>query len=133
MKVKNAPSYEARIYIGSRERYDGSKIYTEAEVVSAIEEFQGTFADNGVPPVRITPTRFVHFNYQEQGFELAVINYPRYDIPIRILENFMLELGKFLLKKFNQNKVSVVFPEEIYVFEADDAQVYSHIIGDRKS
>lgn len=128
MKIKNAPAYEAKLFMGSRERYDGTKIYTEDEIAAGVAEFQGTYAANGTPPVRVTPTRYVHCDYQEKGYELAVINYPRYDIPIRILENFMLELGKFLLNKFNQNKVSVVFPEEIYVLEADDAQVYSHVI-----
>lgn len=126
MKIKNAPAYEAKLFMGSRERYDGNKVSTEEEVAAAVSEFQATYAENGVPPVRITPTRFIHLKYQERGYELAVINYPRYDIPIRILENFMLELGKFLLARFNQNKVSVVFPEEIYVLEADDAQQYSH-------
>jgi hypothetical protein len=126
MNIKNAPSYEAKLFMGSRERYDGDKIYSEDEVAAAVAEFQETFADNGIPPVRITQTRFVHLKYQERGYELAVINYPRYDIPIRILENFMIELGKFLLVKFNQNKVSVIFPEEIYVFEVDDAQEYRH-------
>lgn len=128
MKINNAPAYEVKLFMGSRERYDGNKIYTEDEVADAVAEFQTTqCAHNFTPPVRISQTRYIHCDYTERGFELAVINYPRYDIPIRVLEMFMLDLGKHLMAKFNQNKVSVVFAEEIYVLEADDAQVYSHV------
>jgi hypothetical protein len=123
MKIKHADFYEAKLFMGRRQRYDGPE-FSDEELSRAVADFQKSYPDEGCPPVRITPTRYVHKEYQEGGWELAVINYPRYDIPIRVLENFIMELAKHMLARFNQNKVSVVFPQEIYVLEADDAQPY---------
>jgi hypothetical protein len=38
MNIKNAPSYEAKLFMGSRERYDGDKIYSEDEVAAGENE-----------------------------------------------------------------------------------------------
>jgi hypothetical protein len=108
--------------MGSRKRYDGP-IFSETEVINFVSEFQKSYAIF-IPPVRIAPTHYIHCDYKEAGWEMVVINYPKYDMPIKMLEHFMVKLAEALLEKFDQNKVSVVFPNEIYVFEKDNAQQY---------
>lgn len=123
MKIKQALSYEVKLYMGSRKRYDGPT-FCETDLIYFVSQFQKAYANQFTPPVRITPTHYVHCEYKEPGWELAVINYPKHDMPIKMLEHFMVKLAEALLDKFDQNKVSVVFPNEIYVFERDDAQQY---------
>jgi hypothetical protein len=118
--TKKTAYFEARIYIGSRVKYDGPQ-FSFAELREAIGYFQ---ANNGIEsnPVRITPTTFVWEKYDEEGWEIALIDYPRVSKPHEVLRKFAYNLAVHLLERFEQNRMSIVFPDEIVMLEADDAE-----------
>lgn len=129
-----ATYYEARIYIGSRQRYNGPE-FSEDDLVAVIGDFQTRlyklWSDKSIStPVRITKTRYVFGDYSEVGWEIGILNYPRKPNLPNELREFALELAKLLLVKFNQNRISVVCkgnnflsPDfEIVMFYADDAE-----------
>ena len=122
MKTTTVSTYEAKLYIGSRLKYDGPE-FTRADIVWAVQRY-GTRV--GVIPVRITSTCYVANDYLENGFEIAVINYPRHPREKEELEQFMRGLAEELLERFQQNRISVVFPDVTVMIEADDASTRTH-------
>lgn len=73
-------------------------------------------------PVRITRTTYVFDSYVEDGYEIALINYPRQDKSEKVLTEFAINLAKYLLERFGQNRMSIVFPTETVMLEVDGAE-----------
>lgn len=121
MIVKKADTYEVRLYIGRRYGYHGDEFSLE-DLKKEVGNIQKTFKENytfesGVIPVRITKTEFVSEDYSEEGWELAAINYPRFQKAKSTILVFMTELARHLLVKFNQHRISIITPEETVLFE----------------
>jgi hypothetical protein len=121
MKFKSNPTHEVRLYIGSKRGYNGADFIQE-EITKYVSDFQDEAGDDIACPVRITRTMFVYKQYEEPGWEIAVINYPRAPKPVHVINRFALSLAESLLKGFEQNRISVVFPDEIVMLESDDAE-----------
>ena len=119
--VKKNRNYEARIYIGSRARYNGP-LFTFSELRAAISKYQHEGGLNACNPVRITPTTYVWDDYMEEGWEIAVIDYPRQSKSHIVLRDFTFNLAAYLLERFHQNRMSIVFPDEIVMLESDEAE-----------
>jgi len=119
--IKKLDFYEARIYLGSRRKYNGPA-FSYAELRAFIGAHQSEQGLSKANPVRITPTAYVWADYDEPGWEIAVINYPRQPKAHCELASFALDLATALLNNFEQNRISIVFPEEIVMLEADDAE-----------
>lgn len=118
---KGNPYFEARIYIGSRVKYNGPA-FTFEELRKAIGEYQHSRGLEWANPVRITQTHYVWDDYDEPGWEVAIIDYPRRTKAHSVLRCAAMELAGYLLDHFKQNRISVVFPDEIVMLEADDAE-----------
>lgn len=120
--VKKNSNYEAKIYIGSCEGYSGPK-FSFLDLKHVIGDFQKQTGLEIANPVRVTATTYIFDTYEEDGWEIAIINYPRKSKSHQILHDFALELAAHLLEYFHQNRISVVFPEEIVMLESLDAQI----------
>ena len=117
------PYYESKIYMGCVKSRLLKPIYKreirENEVRQVIGEQQESY--HIVIPLRITKTRFVAGSvYQENGWEIAAINYPRTNTTVQEIDDFMLILAKVLLNKFYQHRVSIVNPREIIMLTGED-------------
>lgn len=119
--MRHEPCFEARIYIGSKVGYTGED-YSVDDVRAAIGQYQQTLGPQKATPVRITPTQFVWEDYNEPGWEIAAINYPRAPKSKAVISSFALGLAGHLLEHFRQDRISVVFPDEIVMLEADDPE-----------
>lgn len=119
--VKKNRNFEARIYLGSCVGYNGPQ-FTFQELREVIGKYQHENGLDACNPVRITPTTFVWDDYCEDGWEIAVIDYPRQSKSHIVLHDFAFNLAAHLLERFKQNRMSVVFPDEIVMLEADDAE-----------
>ena len=77
-----------------------------------LEHIQG-FQDNyhSLIPVRVTSTEFVcGGKYQESGWEIAVINYPKLDLCIEEIEYFCEQLTEYLTDRLRQKRVTLMTP-----------------------
>lgn len=119
--VKRNPKFEARIYIGSRENYNGPPI-PAAALKEAVKQFQTAEGLEKASPVRMTATTFMWQDYEEEGWELGVINYPRRPLGGVRLYDFAMKLAGYLLDRLKQNRISIEFPDETVMLEADDAE-----------
>ena len=120
MIFKSNPYHEVRIYIGSREGYEGP-LLTRDDLRNHIGKFQAESGEN-TNPVRLTETAYIFKDYEEYGWEIATIQYPRFPKPVQAINRFALDLAESLLNRFKQNRISVIFPDEIIMLEADNAQ-----------
>jgi hypothetical protein len=118
-KTKTEFTYEVKLYLGSREGYHG-KEYTEDELVESIGAFQSEHSE--FTPVRITKTRFVDRNYNETGWELAAICYPRQPRTKAQLLRFMSDLAGHLLEDLKQSRISMMTEEYTTLFESEKAE-----------
>ena len=104
MKIR--PLYECKLYLVSVD-YITHQSYSQEEV----ELFCGKIQEGYkvVVPIRITPTTFVsETNYQEKGWEIGVIDYPRLNLSRKQIREFMIHLGKHLIQEFHQRTICVI-------------------------
>ena len=120
MNTKKEVSFEVRLYIGSVEGYNGNP-FTEDDLVRAIGDFQKSRGEDWTP-VRVTPTRYVSRDYNERGWEVAAILYPRFPKSKIVIAEFMNQMAKFLLDTFKQNRITVMHPSEAVLYSADNAE-----------
>lgn len=121
MRIRKANTFEARLYIGSVQGYHGTP-FTFEELKEEVGNLQSESPKEEMIPVRIAPTNFVCGNYSEAGWEVAAINYPRFPKAEALITLFMMELAKRLLVCFNQNRISIIFPNETIMFESEEAE-----------
>ena len=108
MDTKCSQAYECKIFIGSKNEY--LKQYFDRSIL--LEYIQG-FQDNyhKLIPVRVTGTEFVcGSKYQESGWEIAVINYPKLDLCIEEIEYFCEQLTEYLTDRLRQKRVTLMTP-----------------------
>ena len=113
LREKKTTYYEVKLYLGSQRNTDVRSV-TEAVLLRAIQKYQ---KNTEVIPVRVTKTTYVAGDYSEFGWEVAAINYPRHPRDHKEIESFMKSLAKHLLMEFNQNRISVITPHEITMYE----------------
>lgn len=118
IKKKSVPHQEVRLYLGSRENYNG-QIFSREVLLHTIENFQ--LVQPELIPVRVTDTGFKAGDYWELGWELAVINYPRRPRDEKELSEFMHSLAQHLLIVLRQNRISIVERDEITMYEHPNA------------
>ena len=114
-------SYECKLFIGSRrDGYDGEP-FTKKEVIHEIKLCQDAYCISA-GCVRITETTYVYLNYEEDGFEISIMQYPRFPKTESMLWAFMHNLAEHLMVVFNQNRISVMDPEHVEMLEVPNAQ-----------
>lgn len=112
-------SYECKLFIGSVR--DGSEglTFSEEALISEIKYWQSVHIDAKIV-VRLTKTKFIYLNYEEEGWELSAIQYPRFPVPTYEIRAGMIRLAQHLMKIFEQKSISVMDPENITYFGKDD-------------
>jgi hypothetical protein len=123
--MKFVPTYEVSLYIGSVRGYNG-KSFHESDLADAIADFQTSKGEDAMC-VRITPTRYVIRDYNERGWAVSCINYPRFPKEGKEIEKFMLELAEYLLNKFEQNRITVVGKYTSIMLEREGAEVHPEV------
>ena len=116
---KSREFYECKIYMGSVDEKNKKRIR-----LSRISKFIKNFQDcyEVMIPLRITKTSYLSGSqYEEKGYELGVINYPK----IKNIKNeqaeikdFMILLAEALIVEFNQRRLSVVDDNYVTMYEA---------------
>lgn len=117
MKTQVGQRFDFKIYIGSREGYDGP--YCSVGCKKHIQKYQQS-CDKPIS-VRVAHCTYITPTYQEEGYEISAINYLRVPYPPETVEIFICGLAKYLLREFKQNRVTVETPMSTILYTADDA------------
>jgi hypothetical protein len=127
MKKKKELNYEFKIFIGGKEGYRGSPI-PKTVLLETIKKYQKQFEkDNDyVVSLRVNDTVFIVKDYEEKGWEISAINYPRFPKTRTETGKFIDGLAEHLLKRFKQNRISWTCGSPVWgathLLEADDAE-----------
>lgn len=116
--MKTVPTYTATIYVGTREHDTGM-----VRSVGMAREYLRRYVNEYPLCVTLTETEFIYTQTKtvggEPGFIVGIINYPRFPSSPEQIREKALAIGKGLLELFKQWKVSVVFPDETVMLEAE--------------
>jgi len=117
MKVRDF--YEVRLYMGSVNNKTGRRFYgfSIERLIGETQKKYGT-----IIPVRLTETKYISGpEYTEDGWEISAFNYPKMAVSKTEIKEFMLELGKKLLKECGQNRICITdsLNNEIIMLEGD--------------
>ena len=107
--------YECKIYMGSV-NYTTKDIYSQDEIELYCGQVQEEY--EYVIPIRITETTYVSESiYQEKGWEITAIDYPKLHFTRRQIRNFMRHLAESLLYTFGQHTICISDKDEIMMLE----------------
>jgi len=111
--MKRERTYTANIYVG---------LHCEKPVDIARKVAVGiceSYCKNGLC-VSIMDTTFVHTDGSEPGLVIGLINYPRFPVMPGVLRRIARDLAELLKEGLEQERVSVVFPDETIMLEEDE-------------
>jgi hypothetical protein len=116
--MKIVPTYTAMIYVGTREHDSG-----EVRSIEVAREWLHKHVDEFPLCVTLTEIEYIYTKTKtvggEPGFIVGLINYPRFPSTTEAIRERALTIARGLLAAFNQWKVSVVFPDETVMLEAE--------------
>ena len=109
MTLHTAGYAEYRLYIGSVNMATKEQ-FTKRELVDAVARLQKEWeaARGYTHTVRVSECDYVCGDYEESGWELSVINYPRRRHDLPLIEQFCVELQSRLMAEFRQHRITVM-------------------------
>jgi len=110
MQITN--TFTATIYIGSKEGYNG-KYYTYQEAKQILQDY----CNNVSYGLTLKSTEFIYKDGNELGFEIGLINYPRFPSTSEEISQKAIEIAEIFKNKFNQYRISVVCNDKTYLIE----------------
>lgn len=116
--MEKTTSEDFVLYIGSKYRYSGPQ-FTRETLIKAIREFQ---EEHGIMCLSLTDVFYLAGDFEEGGWAIRLINYGRFQKSFKERHEYMQELSKYLLHKFNQNRVSLVGPHTTTMWENENAE-----------
>jgi hypothetical protein len=118
--MKISKTFRATIYVGAKEGYDGI-IHTWDEAGKILQDY----CNDKSYCVTLKSTNFIYKDGNEPGFEIGLINYPRFPSTTEEISKKANDLAIIFKEKFKQNRVSVVCDNTTYTH---DTKTYK--IGD---
>jgi hypothetical protein len=121
MKIKTAERLTATITIGRLFGYSNDE-YSIKELYSALQEYQNKRIDEA----GIYLSAFVHggdivmSGQIEAHYKLEFINYPKFPLSKRVFKDEIVRLGKHLIFTFKQNRLVIIFDDEIIMLEENE-------------
>ncbi len=110
-KLTIVPTFEAKIYLGTLPGYVDTSMDFCANYETLMQKCQD-YCDECKLGLSIKTIDFVYVNGREGGFEIGLINYPRFpSSPYKITEH-AIKLAKILKKTFKQERVTIVTSNE---------------------
>lgn len=113
--MKTNPTFTANIYLGLRHGYTG--VYSTIEDV---RQWLQNYCNEVKLGVSLTPTEFIYVDGSEPGVIIGLIKYPRFPEPDGFIKQKAFAIAKGLMQLCHQERVSIVYPTETVMLEAND-------------
>lgn len=121
MKIKSTQKLTATITIGQNIGYS-DKTFSKEELYKVLQSYQ----DERIKDANIYLSAFVSSGdivlskQVEKHFIIEFINYPKFPLDSKTFKKEIIKLTNHLMKAFNQNRVVIIFSDEIIMIEEDD-------------
>ena len=117
IKMKTVDTFTAIIYTGAKEHYDG-KLHSYEEAKDILQQY----CNENPLCVTLKQIEYIYKDGNEIGFEIGLINYPRFPSTLETITNKAIEIANIFREKFNQFKVSVICNDKTYMIEEEITQ-----------
>ena len=112
-------SYECKLFMGSvRNGFQGLP-FPEEELIHEIKYWQSFHTDAKIV-IRLTRIKYIYLSYEEDGWELSAVQYPRFPESTYVIRAGMLRLAEHLMKVFEQKSICVMDHEKVNYFGEHD-------------
>ena len=108
--ITTVPTYQATIYCGLRESYDGV-IHPTKYARQICQEY----VDSISLCVTVTITEFIYNEGRERVGIVGLINYPRFPMKPEVIRLRAITLATLLKDAFNQKRVTVVCTDRTFM------------------
>ncbi len=121
MKIIKKQSYFGTITIGLHIGYT-DELISKNDIIFSIQEYQNKLFDtkNIHLSVAISDCLIVLNKQVEPHLKLDFINYPKFPLEENTFKNEINNLAKYLMEKFNQNRIVITYHDETFMFEISD-------------
>ena len=129
MKQFRANKYTATVTIGLQKGYS-KDLWTKAEVITILQEVQNNFIKDKkiYLSAAVSDCDIVLSGQIEPSIKLDFINYPKFPLEKKEFKESVLFLSTDLMKKLNQNRIVIVFHNDIVMLE-NNPEIDSRIIS----
>lgn len=110
--ILECPTFEANIFIGLKDGYNGRVPSFAKEIVQKVCQ---SYCDSVGLAVTLEETFFIYTNGNEPGVKVGLINYPRYPKTKHEIISHALYIADKLKSEFKQYRVSVVTSDNTYM------------------
>lgn len=115
--MKRCDSYWANIYVGLRPHYEKTNFDFMSHIRQQAIQTCQKYCDEVGLCVTVTDTWFIYKDGNEPGLIIGLINYPRFSTTKDRIQELSENLAQQLMKLCNQNRVSIVYPDETIMLE----------------
>lgn len=121
MKIKTAERLTATITIGKVIGYSNDE-YSTRELYFALQDYQNKRIDeDGIYLSAFVQQGDIVMSGQiEAHYKLEFINYPKFPLSKRVFKDEIVRLGKHLISSFMQNRLVIIFDDEIVMLEENE-------------
>ena len=112
MNRKPLKTFYANIYMGLTRGYEGEEIDRKE-----VETYLSFFSNKHQIGITVTDTHFIYPSGEEKGVCLGIIDYPRYPVGSKKIRIISEGLVDDLLDLFDQERITVVYPDTTIMFE----------------
>ena len=128
MKVNQTNKYTATVTIGLQKGYT-KDFWSKSEVIVKLQEFQNQLIQdkNIYLSAAVSECEIVLSGQVEPSLKIDFINYPKFPLDEKKFKESVLFLTKRLMKELNQNRIVVVFHNEIVMLE-DNPEIDPRIL-----
>ena len=121
MKVIKTSTFNATITIGLQKGYS-EELYTKESLIKAIQGYQKKLITEKKIYLSacVLDCLIVLNNQLEPHLKIEFINYPKFPLEQEVFKSNINSLGEFLMKKFEQNRIVIVYQDETIMFEIED-------------
>ena len=120
MKIKETKikTFQASIFIGLEIGYTQKKI-NENLVIKSLSELQKQLSKKKdiYLSASFSKAVIVLNKQKEKHLKIDFINYPKFPLSEEIFKNEVLNIGKALMKQFEQNRILIIYTDETVMLE----------------
>ena len=118
MNIKRTERFTATITVGNSIGYSKEE-YSTKELYFALQEYQ----NKRIKEAKIYLSAFVQqgdivmSGQVEPHYKIEFINYPKFPLRELVFKDEITKLGKYLMSTFTQNRIVIIFHNEIVMLE----------------
>lgn len=120
MKITKTTKFNAVVTLGLQKGYS-KETWTKAQVICTLQEAQKTLSDSEAIylSAAVSDCQIVLNDQNEPSVKLEFINYPKFPLKEQIFKEKVKELTENLMKRLEQNRVVIIFHDELLMLEVD--------------